>query len=173
MPRRGQQICLYGGENHDIIFSLPPHDYREHYKRKPPQFSTRGSPVVLDTSQIKQELTLSTKPVTLHAASAALLFRGQKGDPSREPPFLSSHSAGIVFPDQRVAVVLQHRLHPTMSRGYWCCRCCCCCCCCCYSYYCCYWHAAASCLCSSEPPVETLYRYQSGGWTPPSRRIIR
>ena len=26
--------------------------------------------------------------------------------------------------------MLQHRLHPTMSRGRWCCRCCCCCCCC-------------------------------------------
>ena len=120
----------------------------------------------------KQELTLSTKPVTLPAVSAAMLSRGQKGDPNREPPFLSSHSAGIVSPDQRVAAVLQHRLHPIMSRGYWCCRCCCCCCCC-YSYYCCYCHSAASCLCSNEPPVETLYRDQRGGWTPPSRRRFR
>ena len=38
-----------------------------------------------------------------------MLSRGQKGDPHREPPFLSSHSADIVFPDQRVAAVLQHR----------------------------------------------------------------
>ena len=97
-----------------------------------------------------------------------MLSRGQKGDPNREPPFPSSHSAGIVSPDQRVAAMLQHRLHPTMSRGYWCCRCCCCCCCCCcYSYYCGYCHAAASCLCSSKTLVETLYRDRRGGWTPP------
>ena len=81
-------------------------------------------------------------------------------------------SAGIVSPDQRVVAVLQHRLHPSMSRGCWCCRCCCCCCCC-YSYYCCYCNAAASCLCSSGPPVETLYRDQKGGSTPPSRRRFR
>ena len=120
-----------------------------------------------------QELTLSTKPVTLHAASAAMLSRGQKGDPNREPTFLSSPSAGIVSPDQRVAAVVQHRLHPTMNRGYRCCRCCCCCCCYCYSYYCCYCHAIASCLCSSGSPVKTLHRDQRGGWTLPSRRRFR
>ena len=103
---------------------------------KPTQFPTHDSPVVLDTSQIKQELTLSTKPVSLHAASAPMLSRGQKGDPHQEPPSLSSYSAGIASPNQRVAAVLQHRLHPTMSRGRWYCRCYCCCCCrrcCCYN----------------------------------------
>ena len=50
--------------------------------------------------------------------------------------------------------MLQHRLHPTTSRGRWCCRCCCCCCC----------HARR---CCSGPPAETRYRDQRGGWTPP------
>ena len=123
-----------------------------------------------------QELTLSTKPVTLHAVSSVMLSRDQKEDPHREPPSLSlhpagilstdqkgdlnreplslsSHPTGIVSPDRRVAAVLQHRLRPTMSRGCWWCGCCCYCCC-----YC------------SGPPVETLYRDQRGRWTPPSRR---
>ena len=113
----------------------------------------------------------------LHAAFAPIISRGQKGKPHREPPFLSSYSAGTASHDQRVAAVLQHRLHPTMSRGRWCCRCCCCCChrCCCYC--CCYCHAAASfrCIwlarrCCSGPPAKTRYRDQRGGWTPPSRR---
>ena len=42
-----------------------------------------------------------------------MLFRGRKGDPHLEPPFLSSYSAGIASPDQRVAARLQHRLHPS------------------------------------------------------------
>ena len=60
--------------------------------------------------------------------------------------------------------MLQRRLHPTRSRGHWCCRCCCCC------RYC---HAATSCRCSSGPPADTRYRDRRGGWTPPSRRIFR
>ena len=112
----------------------------------------------------------------LHAAFAPILSRGQKGEPHREPAFLSSYSAGTASHDQRVAAVLQHRLHPTMSRGRWRCRCCCCCCrCCCYC--CCYCHAAASCRCMwlarrccSGPPAKTRYRDQRGGWTPPSCR---
>ena len=102
---------------------------------KPTQFPTRDSPVDLDTSQIKQELTLCTKPVTLHAASVPILSRGQKGDPHLEPPSLSLYSAGIASPDQRVAAGLQHRLHPTMSRGRWYCRCYCCCCYRCYFFF--------------------------------------
>ena len=116
VPRRGQQICLYGGENHVIIFSprnnkiyvctvartmtsySPPHDFRQQYRRKPTQFLTRGSPVVLDTRQIK--------PIThpQHEARhppCCIRRRGRKGDPNREPPFLCSHSAGIVFPGSK------------------------------------------------------------------------
>ena len=89
--------------------------------------------------------TLSMKPVTLHAASAAMFFRGQKEDPDREPSFLSWHPDGIVSPDQTVAAVLQHRPRP--------CGCCCCCCC-----------------LRSGPPVGTLYRDQRGGSTLPVRR---
>ena len=188
--RHHTQKYTYMTTNHDIIFPprndkkyvctvarimtsyFPPHDFRQQYRRKPTQFLTRGSPVVLDTSQIKPRTHPQHEARHPPAASAAMLSRGQKGDPNREPPFLSSYSAGIVSLDQGVAAVLQRRLHPTMSRGYWCCRCCCCYCCC-YSYYCCYCHAAASCLCSSEPPVETLYRDQRGGWTPPSCRRFR
>ena len=141
-----------------MISYSPPHEFREHYSRKPTQFPTRDSPVVFDTSQIKTRITLSTKPVTLHAASAPILSRGQKGDLYREPLFLSSYSAGIASPDQRAAAVLQHRLHPTMSRGRWCYRCCCCCCCCR-----CYCHAAISCRCSIGPPAETRYQDRRGG----------
>ena len=46
------EFCLCCVVNHGIIF-FPPHDFREHYSRKPTQFPTRDSPVVLDTSQIK------------------------------------------------------------------------------------------------------------------------
>ena len=52
--------------------------------------------------------------------------------------------------------MLQRRLHPTRSRGHWCCRCCCCCCCRCY------YHAATSCRCSNGPPANTLP--ESKGW---------
>ena len=135
------------------------------------QFPARGCPVVLNTSQIKPRthpqheahhppccirrhaFPRSKGRSTQRTAFPLLALRRHrflrsKGDLRREPPFLSSHSAGIVSPDQRVSAVLQHRLHSTISHGCWCCRCCCCC----------YCHAAASCRCSSGPPLETLYR---------------
>ena len=42
-----------------------------------------------------------------------MLSRDQNGDPHLELLLLSSYFAGIVSPDQRVAAVLQRRLHPT------------------------------------------------------------
>ena len=146
-----------------MISYSPPHDFREHYGRKPTQFPTRDFSSRSRTKPNKnQELTLSTNPVTLHAAFALMLPRDQKGDPHLEPPSLSSYSAGIASPDQRVAAVLQHRLYPTMSRGRWC-----------YSRYCCcrcYCHATTSCHCSSGPPADTRYQDRRGGRTRPSRR---
>ena len=121
-------------------------------------------------AKLKQELTLSTKPITLHAASDPMLSRGQKGDLHQEPPSLSLYSAGIASPDQRVAAVLQHRLHPTMSRGRWYCRCYCCCCCCCRRCCCDAWLTRRYC---GGPPAETRYRDRRGGWTPPPRRRFR
>ena len=150
------------GENHDIIFSslmifvsTTVGNQRSYQHAILQSFSTQA--------KYNQELTPSTKLVTLYAASAPMLSRGQKGDPHRKPPFLSSHSAGIVSPDQRVAAVLQHRLHPTRSRGRWCFRCYCCCCC----------HGCCILLvrrCCNGPPAETRCRDQRGRWTPPSRR---
>ena len=96
-----------------------------------------------------------------------MLSRGQKGDSHREQPFLSSHSAGIVSPDQRVEAVLQHRLHPTMSCGRCYCRCYSCCCC--RRRCCCYVWLARRCF--SGPPAETRYRDQRGGWIPFSPQI--
>ena len=158
LPRRGQQICLYCDENHDIIFSplmifvSTTGGNQSSFKHAVLQsFSTQANS--------NQELNLSTRPITLHAAFAPILSRGQKGDPHREPPFLSSYFAGIASPDQRVAAVLQHRLHPTTSRGHCCCCCCCRCCC----------ILLARRYCSG-PPAETRYRDQRGGGTPPSRR---
>ena len=120
-PPKQQEICLYCGEDHDIIFS-PLDDFREYYIRKPTQFPTRGSPVVLDTSQIKprthpqHEARHSPCCIRRHALPRS------KGRSKPRTALPSSHSAGIVSPDQRVAAVLQHRLLPTMSRGCWWCR---------------------------------------------------
>ena len=158
------EFCLCCVVNRDIIFSplmifvsTTAENQRSFQHAIPQSFSTQA--------KYKQELTLSTKPIILHAASAPMLSSGQKGDPHQEPPSLSSYSAGIASPDQRVAVVLQHRLHPTMSRGRWYCRCYCCCCCrrcCCYV-----WLARR---CCGGPPAETRCRDRRDGWTPPSRR---
>ena len=147
---------------------LPPHDYREHYRRKPTQFPTRGFPVVLDTSQIKPRIHPQHESRHPPRCIRRHTFPRSKGTSKPRTVFPILALRGIVSPDQKVAAVLQHRLYPTMSRGYWCFRCCCCCCC--SSYYCCYCRAAASSLYSSGPPVETLYRDQRGGLTPLSRR---
>ena len=117
--------------------------------------NTRASSRYRNKPNKSQELTLSMKPVTLHAAFAPMISRDQKGDPHLEQLSLSLHPAGILFPDQRVAAVLQDRLYPTMGRSCWWCRCCCCCRCC-YCRYCCCCcccHASASCCCSSGKPT--------------------
>ena len=167
-PKR-PEFCRCCVVNHDIIFSPFMIFFFFFFLRALRQetnaiSNTRFSSRSRNKPNKNQELTLSTKPVTLHAAFAPMLSRDQKGDPHLKPPSLSSYSAGMASPDERVAAVLQRRLHPTRSRGHWCCNCCCCCCCRCYC------HAATSCRCSSGPPADTRYRDRREGWMPPSRR---